>query len=194
MTTPNSAQARDDARLALAAADDGESRLLAAITYGRASPYLMLWGLAWMAGFVGTFLAPERTGTIWLAVTALGWATTLLLALVQRRTGRERRVGLGARYSVSAMLMSAYAALWAFVLLSGHANAVGIYAGTVTGFAYLVAGLWRGPLLAVLGGALTALFLAGFAMPPTGFLLYAGLLGGGGLVAAGLLLARRDPT
>ncbi|TGD98940.1 hypothetical protein [Methylobacterium nonmethylotrophicum] len=147
-----------------------------------------------MAGFVGTFLAPERTGTIWSAVTALGWATTMLFVLVKRRISRARRFGLGIRYGCSAMLMSAYAALWAFILLSGHANALGIYAGTVTGFAYLIAGLWRGRLLAVLGGALTVLFLAGFAMPPTGFLLYAGLLGGGGLVAAGLLLARRDPT
>ncbi|WP_279357495.1 hypothetical protein [Methylobacterium indicum] len=194
MTTSNPVQAREEARLALAAAEDGESRLLAALIYGRASPYLILWGIAWMAGYVGTFLAPERGNTIWSVVTALGWATTILLVLVQRRIGRGRHSRRGLRYSVSAVLMTAYAALWAFVLLSGHANALGIYAGTVTGFAYLVAGLWRGPLLAVLGAALTLLFLAGFAIPPMGFLLYAGLLGGGGLVAAGLLLARRDPT
>ncbi|AWN45278.1 hypothetical protein DK419_02180 [Methylobacterium terrae] len=194
MTTSDPVRGRDDARLALAAAQDGETRLLDALLYGRASPYLIIWGIAWMAGFVGTFLVPERTGTIWSAITVLGWATTILLVLVRRRISREPRFGVGIRYSCSAMLMSAYAALWAFILLSGHANALGIYAGTVTGFAYLIAGLWRGPSLAVLGGSLTVSFLAGFAMPPTGFLLYAGLLGGGGLIAAGLLLARRDPT
>ncbi|MGY2050105.1 hypothetical protein [Methylobacterium sp. JK268] len=194
MATQTPINPRDDARLALAAAEDGERRLTDALIYGRVSPYLILWGLAWMAGFISTFLLPDRIGTIWPTVTALGWAATSLLVLVQRRAGRERRFGLGARYGLSAVLMSAYAALWAFMLLSGHPNAPGIYAGTVTGFAYLVAGLWRGPLLAALGAGVTLLFLAGVVVPPSEFPLYAGLLGGGGLITAGLLLARRDPT
>lgn len=194
MEIPTSTSARDDARIAIAAADDGQRRLLTALFYGRISPYLVLWGIAWMVGFIGTFLTPERSETIWSVVTALGWAVTILFVLVQRRVDAQRRLGLRVCYILSAMLMSAFASLWAFVLLSGHPNATGIYAGTVTGFAYLVAGLWRGLLLATVGAGVTVLFLAGFTVSPTIFPLYAGLLGGGGLIAAGLLLARRDPT
>ncbi|AMB45757.1 MULTISPECIES: hypothetical protein [Methylobacteriaceae] len=194
MSAHDRIQARDHAHHSLRAAEDGERRLLAALVYGRAAPFLILWGLIWAAGFTSAVWAPDHAAPAWSAVVALGWAATVALVLAQRRRDRERGFGAGARYGASAALMSAYAGLWAVVLLSGHPNAHGIYAGTVTGFAYLVAGLWRGRLLVGLGVAVTLLFAAGFAVPSPQFPLYAGLIGGGGLIAAGLVLARRDPT
>ena len=98
------------------------------------------------------------------------------------------------RYALSAALLSAHAVIWALLLLRHPPNALGAYAGTVTGCAYAIAGLWRGRLLALLGLAITALFLAGLPLPPAAFALCAGILGGGGLVAAGLLLSRMDPS
>ncbi|MEE7474950.1 hypothetical protein [Methylobacterium hispanicum] len=182
------------ARTALDAAEDGERRILAAVTYGQAAPYLVLWGLVWLGGYTGTYLAPRSSGSIWIAATVAGWLATGALVLIQTRGGRGAALVLRMRYAASAIVLTGYASLWAFLLGAPHPNAQGVYAGTVTGFAYLVAGLWRGRLLAGLGLAVTALFLIGLTLAPPVFQLYAGCVGGGGLIAAGLLLALRDPT
>ncbi|MFD6320489.1 hypothetical protein [Methylorubrum thiocyanatum] len=182
------------AREALAAASDGQHRMRSAITYGRAGPFLVVWGIVWLIGFTLQSALPERTAAIWLTVAVLGWVVTAGLTILQRQADRERGFSASLRYPLSAAVLSAYAALWQAVLLSQHPNAPAIYAGTVTGFAYLIGGLWRGPLLAGLGFCVTMLFLAGFLIAPPMFLLFAALVGGGGLIAAGLLLARRDPA
>lgn len=184
---------REQARHALDAAADGERRVLDAFTYGRAAPFFVLWGAVWAVGFIGTGLQPEASVVIWTVSVAVGWLGTALLARV--RTARDGQgQSMASRYALSAALLSAHAVLWASVLLSHQPNALGVYAGSVTGCGYAIAGLWRGPLLVVLGLAITGLFTAGLLMPSPSFAIYAGVTGGGGLIAAGFLLGGRDPT
>ena len=183
----------EDARNALRAAADGESRLRGAITYGGVAPFLVLWGAIWAVGFGATRVGVRPAWAVWGSVVSLGWAGTALLTQM-RAANREAGDSSALRYALSAAVLSAHAVVWASILLSHQPNAIGVYAGTVTGCAYAVAGLWRGMLLLVLGVAVTALFLAGLAMSPPSFAVYAGVLGGGGLVAAGLVFRRLDPT
>ncbi len=180
----------EQARNALLAAADGERRTLNALAYGGAAPFFVVWGMVWAVGFAGTGLGLERAGVVWGVAIALGWTATAVLAWA--RVGRDMpRSPTASRYALSAAGLSAYAVLWAFILLSQQPNALGVYAGSVTGCGYALAGLWRGPALLVLGLAITVLFLAGLPMPPSAFAIYAGVLGGGGLIAAGVLLGQR---
>ncbi|WP_159732831.1 hypothetical protein [Methylosinus sp. Ce-a6] len=177
----------DDARRSLEAAERAEREIFQARSYVRAAPYLVLWGAIWILGFLLAAYAAPGDARMWPALSALGAVASLVIAW---RQNQRRRADLrrGLRTTATAFLIAFYAGLWPAVLLSHNPNRFGVYAGTVTGAAYLIAGLWAAPLILWLGLVVTGVFLAGLVVDPAIFPAYAALLGGGGLIAAGLLL------
>ncbi len=185
--------ARKEAVIALRRIDDAERRVRTAAYYGRVGRYLVLWGAVWFVGCGASFFQPDEPTTTWTTVTVLGWLATLVLVMRDRASAQAGPSGVAARYAASAVALSLFAFGWVFLLTSASPTRYSVYAGTVVGCAYVIAGLWRGPALCWLGLAVTALFIAGLQLPADWFPLYAAVVGGGGLIGSGLLLSRQDP-
>jgi hypothetical protein len=181
-----------EARQSLDAAAAAERRVSEAIMYGRFGPFLILWGIVWIAAFTGTYLRPAHGLAIWLIASAIGWLGSFAIGFSWRRADSHRSMAERSRPWLTAIALFAYAWLWPVLLYSGNPNAVSIYAGTFTGFAYVLVGIWRGLWLTWLGLAVTALFMVGLVADPAWFKLYAALAGGGGLIVAGWLFQRQD--
>jgi len=196
MTTVGPGSSSSEAQQSLDAATAAERRVVEAIGYGRAGPFLILWGIVWLIAFTAAYLRPSQTGWICLVADAVGILGTVGLGFhLHKRTASSRRsLADRARPWLTVAAFFAYAALWPLLLRSGHPHALSIYAGAMTGFAYVLVGLWLGRLMTWLGLAVTALFLVGLAADVSWFALYAAVAGGGGLMVAGWLFLRQDPT
>lgn len=183
----------DDARQSLQAAKQAERQIFEARSYGRAAPYLILWGGIWIVGFLADgYASPGHLVSFWVPLSIVGGLASGAIARRQDAAdpNRERR----AKSSLTGFAIFFYAALWPVLLHSHNPNRFGVYAGTLTGAAYLLGGLWAAPLIGWLGLAVTGIFLCGLLVDPTLFPIYAAIFGGGGLIATGLLLRRKEPV
>ena len=184
---------KEDASQALGEIEGARGRLREAITYSYAWPYLVLWGLAWMVGDVGTEIAPRLGGWIWPATSTVFTAASIAYAFAQRRrspyaTGGRRDW----RPMATAGTIMLFLVILTFAIEPVDAKRDHSVFGLFFGFAYIVQGLWRGWRLVVLGALLTALTLFAFYALPLwgGYLTFMGVAGGGALVLGGLWLRK----
>ena len=177
---------KEDASQALGEIDQARGRLREAITYGYAWPYLVIWGLAWMIGDLGTEIAPPRL-VEWI------WpSTSVVYAFVQRRRSPYAAGRRDWRPMATAGTIMLFLVILTFVIEPLDAKRDHSVFGLFFGFAYIVQGLWLGWRLVALGALLTALTLfAFFALPLWGgYLTFMGVVSGGALVVGGLWLRK----
>jgi hypothetical protein len=181
----------DEAREALKAAEQAEQRVGAALAYGRSAPYFIIWGVVWVGGYLASSFGAPQPWPFWAVAIGSGWLASVWIGFRQRSRGGK---SLGSKGLWIALTINFYAILWAVLLTSHLPNARAAYPGTVVGAAYLMLGLIRAPLIAWLGAGVTAAFLLGLLLPPAHFAFYAAVVGGGGLIAAGLYFSKLEPA
>ena len=184
---------KEDASQALGEIDQARGRLREAISYGYAWPYLVLWGLAWMIGDLGTQIAPARlVGWIWPTTSAVFTLASVVYAFVQRRHSPYAAGRRDWRPMATAGTIMLFLVILTFVIEPLDAKRDHSVFGLFFGFAYIVQGLWLGWRLVALGALLTVLTLfAFFALPLWGgYLTFMGLVSGGALVLGGLWLRK----
>src|SRR3954471_16256097 len=85
----------NQAAAALEDIDRTERRTQMAAGYSIASPYLILWGLIWVAGYGAcAVLPPERWGLAWLPLIAVGTLGSVVLGM-RPRPGRSGGAAVG---------------------------------------------------------------------------------------------------
>ncbi|HMH64186.1 MAG TPA: hypothetical protein VK515_01290 [Rhizomicrobium sp.] len=173
---------------ALKQADAAERRSARAYVYQRFAPYLLLWGLIWVAGYGATDLVPRVAGWIWLGLVLVALSVSMAIG----RRAEPGRLGPKSNWRYSLF----FVAVWAFfastyaVMAPVSGMQQGAFPPLVVAFIYILLGLWTGPRLVIAGLVVGALTLGGFFYLPQHFLLWEGFVGGGALILAGLWFRR----
>lgn len=150
--------------------------------------YLILWGMVWMVGFLGSaFLAAEVANWLWLASIAVGAVGSWILGY---RTGVRVRSRVGLRIPLFWLTLFLYGALWIWLAQPIDANRYSLLIVTISMFGYVAMGLWLGGRVAYVGLLVTLLAIAGYLLVPAYFNLWMALLGGGTLIGSGLYARR----
>jgi len=157
-----------------------------AFGYRISAPYLVIWGVVWIVGYSGTDLAPRYSGILWSSLIILATAINLFVGYrVSYHAGMGRK-GNGWRYG------ALVAVFWLFLIATytvfGEAGPrqQGAFVPLAIAAIYAGTGLWTGLRFVVLGGTVAALTLLGFFYVHEHFYLWMAVVGGGGLVLAGL--------
>jgi hypothetical protein len=168
-----------------------ERRTRVAAGYSIASPYLILWGLIWIAGYGAcALLPPERWGLPWLPLVAVGALGSTWAGM---RARRGRQVGQGGAFGQSALMTAAvmvFIAAVYYIFQPRSPLPYLIFPSFVAGLAYVLAGaLTRMQRFIWIGGAIFAVTLGGYVAAPEWSALWAAA-GGAGLVLGGLWLRK----
>ena len=69
-----------------------ERRSAEAYSYSRSAPFLILWGLIWIAGYGGMAVLPEQqAGWLWFALSVVGTGISIWLGNARAKArGRKR--------------------------------------------------------------------------------------------------------
>jgi hypothetical protein len=155
-----------------------------AFGYRQAAPHFIIWGLVWVFGYAGTDFFPRQAGEIWLAGIVLGALAATLVSRFGAMGGRAVNGAwrtFGVVVIVALFIMGTYAIMWP-VMPRQQAAFVPLLAAS----AYSAIGLWAGLRWIAAGVAIAALTLGGFFYVQEHFALWMAVVGGGGLVLAGL--------
>lgn len=192
----------DEAAAALRDIGQAQTRSSRAYGYQQASPILILWGVLWAIGYGLTDAIPHRALPIWIAVDAIGIATSIAIGI--RSCARSDRAGNPAiepdrtapsatpRWGFRAALLTAFAFIAAAIAVMSPVSGrqIGAFFPLVIAASYALAGIWIGLRFVVTGAAIAGLTLIGFFSLPTHFFLWMAGVGGGALVLAGVWLRR----
>lgn len=162
--------------------------------YHRTSPFLILWGLIWCAGYAATDVSPAMAGWVWLVLDCLGIAVTFVIA---RRMGKKDTAGDAASGRIAGLrtaglCLIAVAGLYALYAVTGPLLGRQYLCVPVllTGIIYMAVGLWQGLRMLLCGAVVFAAALGGYFYMAAHYGLLLGILGGGALILTGLWMRR----
>ncbi len=157
------------------------------------STSLMITGIIWLTGFVCTqFLTGEIVVYIWIGMSILGSILASILGSRQSRLVRNPAAGATTKRVLLTWLLLTIYCLAAIVVawpLDGKQMTIFIVlfvmiGWTIMGLSLLFTPVWPSVIL-------VALVLAGYFFLPDFFYLIIGILGGGGMIALGLIIKYR---
>jgi len=181
----------EQAAAALNEIDRTERRTVRAAGYSMASPYLILWGLIWIAGYGAcAMLPPERWGLPWLPLIAVGTLGSVALGM-RPRPGRHEGGAVGfAQSTVMALAVCVFIGAVYYLFQPTSPLPYLIFPSFVAGLAYVLAGaVARMQRFVAIGFGIFAVTLGGYVAAPQWSALWAAA-GGAGLVLGGLWLRR----
>ena len=181
---------KDEASQALGEIEAARGRVWEVKAYGYASPFLIIWGLVWMAADCILQFEP-RWELTWPIAVAVGAAASFFagFSLPKPETRPGARAAGWRSFAIWFVVVGFIVSLFLVIPTASGRVTHSIF-GLVFGFIYLAMGLWMGWRLAVLGAALVALTLVGFYFVGPWYALYMGLVSGGALLLGGLWLRR----
>ncbi|MEO8375869.1 MAG: hypothetical protein ABI471_11630 [Sphingomonas bacterium] len=161
-----------------------------ASAYSIASPYLVLWGLVWIAGYTGSGLtAPEQWGWVWLPCIVVGVVGSTILG---RRTAR-----LGGSRASSAKNPTARSLLMTLIIMlfMGSVYLVFkpvsplpylVFPALIMALTYALIGTFGLPRFTWIGAGIFVAVMLGYLLAPALMPFWIAAAGGGGLVLGGL--------
>ncbi|HFC09620.1 MAG TPA: hypothetical protein ENJ54_07225 [Chloroflexi bacterium] len=185
MTTIQSEEAQEALRMVR----ETQRQMRRMIAAGGAAYYLWLWGAIWMLGFgVEYFLGAgsPTVGWVWTGLDTLGFVLSMAIGWhFARRLRSPRGTSMGLFWA--AWLV--YGALIIYFAQPQDANRLTLLIALFVMLAYVITGvLYRSRFFVSLGIALTVLTLVGFVFFPGAFSLWMAVVGGGGLILAGVYI------
>lgn len=129
--------------------------------YRRSSPHLIMWGIIWVLGYGYTGLIHLYANQVWWALIAVGIAGAVMIGRCHK--GDDSHLGpmawrMGALFIIIFIFVTASYA----ILQPTRGAQFAAYPALLTGFAYMVVGLWVGLRYVVSGAVVVALTLIGF--------------------------------
>ena len=181
-----------EAASALADIERVQRRTAVAAGYDLASPYLIVWGLVWLLGYVGCGMLPvAQWGYAWLPPIMLGSAASAWFGVrtAARASGTAHRGALG-RSLLATIAITVFLNCVSLVVGPIPPNSAIVIPALVLGLVYMLTGLATLPRFAWIGTIIFVATMAGFwfARPLLPFWI-AGF-GGGGLIVGGLWLRK----
>ena len=158
------------------------------------SSLLMMWGLIWILGFLGTHFFFRWVWPIWVGLSGTGCIATLVFSWSQYRSANPIKTPtaekIGWRIFWFWSLLFVYIFIWLSILKPRHGIHINAFMCTAIMFAYIVTGLWfKCYYMVWLGIAVTCTTLVGFYLIPTGYYcLWMASTGGGAIFGTGLYI------
>lgn len=183
----------EQARTSLHEINAAGCKLRRAVVAAHASGHLMLWGLVWIGAFVASGIWPAKTGTAWLVGNLIGAFGSTAIGITTGRKGTvsDHAGQEGWRFFALWASMFVFAGVWIWLLRPSGNDQLAAFICTVVMFLYVVMGLWfEARFLSVLGFAVAALTVVGYAFLPNYFSYWMAATGGGSLFATGLYIQR----
>ena len=170
-----------DALSALNDVDAADARARAAQANRAGAPYLLIWGAAWVVGYVLTGVLPMRLiGPAWWSLSAVGIVAMLLLP---RRTGVK---GRGVTMTVIGLSVWAFIAATFWIMQPTTGVQLAVYPPLVLSLIYVLMGSVRRTRIMWVGAAVFVLTLIGYAFLKPLLPFWLAVVGGGGLILGGL--------
>jgi hypothetical protein len=161
------------------------------------SGVLIMWGLIWIAAFLGSHYFSAWAGYIWMTLAGIGCVVTLVVSWYQFRTAKLIKIPaaekIGWRLFWFWSLLLVYIFIWLCILRPYRGIQVNAFICTAIMFAYIVMGLWfRGYYMLWLGLFVTCITLVGlYLIPVTYYCVWMAPTGGGAFLATGLYIRFR---
>ncbi|MEE9512667.1 MAG: hypothetical protein V3V46_01200 [Anaerolineales bacterium] len=148
---------------------------------------LIIWGIVWLVGFLGSQFLGEAQGYLWLVldVFAIGGMTVVIL-----KSRRRVRSTHGKKIGIFWLALFVYGALIFWIAAPIRGNQYLLFITILVSFGYVVMGLWFSPPLLYIGLSITALAMVGWQLIPAYLGAWLALVGGGGLIASGIYIIR----
>ncbi|MHC4618240.1 MAG: hypothetical protein ACYTEQ_10860 [Planctomycetota bacterium] len=168
-----------------------------AITSDCISPLLILWGVIFIAAYLGTHFFAAWAFHIWMVLDAIGVIGTFLICWQQFRSGSPTKVPpaekMGWRMFWFWTLLFVYIFIWLNLMAPVKAVQMNAFMVTAIMFASVAKGLWlRSSFMVWFGLAVTAMTLFGFYLVPRSYYcLWMAVMAGGAFLASGLYLRLR---
>src|SRR5579863_2461288 len=175
----------DQATESLKEIDRTERRSAQAYRYAYSSPFFVVWGVIWVAGYGGSDLYPHDAGSIWMALTVLGFLGSVAIGRQRARIGQQHP---GMNRYASWRFLASFITMGCFVMatfaLFGHAGwrQQAAFVPLLIAMFYTLVGLWAGLRFVIAGIAVAVLTMGGFFFLPAHFLLWMAAVGGGALI------------
>jgi hypothetical protein len=158
--------------------------------YAIASPYLILWGLIWIAGYGAcAILPPERWGVAWVPLVVVGALGSTWFGMRARgaKAGATERTSF-AQAAVMGLAIFAFIAAVYYLFQPASPLPYLIFPSFVAGLVYVLAGaVARMPRFVWIGAGIFLLTLVGYVFAPQWSAIWAAV-GGCGLVVGGVWL------
>jgi len=182
-----------EAEEALAAIQTMMTKTRRAISSSGAYIFLIVWGVIWLLGFMGSqFLPTDIGGYAWIALDILGG---ILSAVVGIRMGRGVRTSSpslsGKRIGIFWLLLFIYCIAAVAVSWPADGKQISMYIILFVMVGWLAMGLLLSFTSIWIGVIITALALIGYFLLPDIFYLWMAILGGGGMIAFGFYIRSR---
>jgi hypothetical protein len=162
--------------------------------YAKAAPHFLLWGVLWAIGYAGTEFFPAQAGLLWLAIDAIGITGSFLLVRAYSRPGEVAVPGSRSKQPLNFFVIAlAFVAFMGatYYVMQPHTNVqFAAFPPLVMALLYTVIGTLAGTRWIVIGVALAALTVVGYALLREHFMLWMALVGGSALLLTGVWMRR----
>lgn len=176
------------ASAALAEVEEIGARVRQSLFYRRASAMLILWGALTFAGYLVTFLTPQLSRYVWVAIMILGIAGSVVIGIVTAK--REGVSNFNARIFVAFVLFIAFGFLWSVALGQFSPRQLAAFWTSYFMLPYILLGLWLGWAFVAIGATVMALTFIGYFYAGDLFPLGMAFVNGVGLILGGLWMKR----
>lgn len=188
---------QEDAQDSLYQIQEAATRTRKNIAASYDSGLLIMWGLIWIAAFLGTHFFLTWVWQIWFGLCGMGAIVTFVVAWQQFRKAKPTKIPvsekIGWRIFGFWTLLFAYMFIWLSILRPHHGIQINAFMCTAIMFAYVVSGLWfKSYYMLWLGLAVTCTTLVGFYLIPLSYYcLWMAATAGGTLFGTGLYIRLR---
>ncbi|MCJ7825088.1 MAG: hypothetical protein MUP44_09335 [Anaerolineales bacterium] len=148
---------------------------------------LIIWGVVWLVGFLGSQFLGEAQGYLWLFLDVFGIVGT---AVVIIKSSKQVRSTHGKRIGIFWLILFVYGGLIYWIAGPFQGDQYLLFITILVSLAYVVMGLWFSPPLLYIGLSITALAMVGWQLVPAYLGAWLALVGGGGLISSGIYILR----
>ena len=182
----------DDAVQSLAQVEQTMARTRKAVAAAYSSPFLILWGLLWVAAYTTTHFYLKYADVIFGVMAGVGLLGSFLVwPRVKRNFPVKEPTEEKLNWRIGGLWGSLfiYIFIWLSIFAPVNGMQINAFVCTAVMFAYVITGLWFTAYFMVwLGLAVTATTLVGFYLLPAYYCLWMAVTAGGSLLGAGLYL------
>ncbi|MCX5752317.1 MAG: hypothetical protein NTW97_01590 [Candidatus Krumholzibacteria bacterium] len=168
-------------------------RMRNAVTNGGAQYYLILWGVIWFLGFLGSHFLPDSTaGHVWMVLDIIGALGSWGLGVFMSRRVRNASVSAtSGRIGLFWLALFAYCMLAVWIAWPLDSRQLAMFLIIFAMFGWIAMGFLLSYSLVTLALFITALAFGSYYLLPHLFYLCMALLGGGTMIGSGLYIRFR---
>ncbi len=182
-----------EAEEALAAIQNMVQKTRRAISASGGYIFLIVWGVIWLLGFMGSQFLPVKTASYtWMVLDILGGIISAVIGIRMNRGVRSAApITSGKRIAFFWLLLFFYCVAAIGVAWPVEGKQFAMFIILFVGVGWMAMGLLLSFASIWWGLAITALALIGYFLLPGIFHLWMAILGGGGMIALGLYIRSR---